>query len=159
MSIAPSGYLKEVADLSNTTGKPLWRVDGRNLDDALTRGTYGNGLVTERSYDVAGRLKELNGGSMYALAYSYDPNGLIKSRTDSVKARHETFGYDALHRLRFWHLENSGDKRDTEYDFDVLGNLTKVLINKQTVEENHYGQGAGPHALTESSLHGNFTYD
>ena len=74
------GFLAELADVSSPAVRSLWRVDGRNLDDALTQATYGNGVVVERSYDVTGRLKELNGGAIYALAYSYDANGLVKTR-------------------------------------------------------------------------------
>jgi RHS repeat-associated protein len=156
-----AGYLAELADISSPAVKSLWRVDGRNLDDALTRATYGNGLVTERSYDdVTGRLKELNGGAIYALAYSYDANGLVKSRADSVKARGERFLYDSLHRLRHWYLERTDGARNTEFDYDELGNLTKLLVNGRTTEENQYGgPGAGPHALTASRVHGSFTYD
>jgi hypothetical protein len=68
----------------------LWRVDGRNLDDALTQGTYGNGLVTKRLYDDAtGRLNKLDVASIHSLAYSYHANGLVKSRSDPERGRHE----------------------------------------------------------------------
>ena len=74
--------------------------------------------------------------------------------------RHERFLYDSLNRLRHWYLERDEGARNTQFDYDELGNLTKVLVNGQTAEENEYGgSGAGPHALTASTLHGSFTYD
>ena len=99
-------------------------------------------------------------GPLYSLVYAYFDNGLVKSRADFATGRSETFDYDTLNRLRFWQLDQGGSKRDTEYRYDVLGNLEHVLVDGQTTEDNQYGgPGAGPHALTLSSLHGEFIYD
>ena len=92
-----AGFLAELTDVSSLPSSRCGAWTAATSTTHLTQGTYGNGLVTERSYDdLTGRLKELNGGAIYALAYSYDANGLVKSRADSVTARHETFRYDSL---------------------------------------------------------------
>jgi len=136
-------------------------VDGRNLDDALTESTLGNGVVAERQYhNVTGRLEEIHAGPLSSLVYAYSENGLVQSRADYATGRSEVFEYDSLNRLRFWQLDQGGTQRNTEYQYDVLGNLEHVLLDGQVTEDNQYGGfSAGPHAITLSSLHGELAYD
>src|SRR4051812_11000589 len=75
------GYLQQIDDV--TAGSvPLWHVDSRNEEGALTRGTYGNGVQAVRTYDpVSGRLKTLeenNGGVLSSLRYDYYAGGRVK---------------------------------------------------------------------------------
>src|SRR5262249_13086678 len=151
-----------VADVSGAVQKTLWHVDGRNVDGALTQGTYGNGVTTVRSYDdVTGRLATINDGGIFARSYKYDPRGRVHVRSAAVDGRDETFEDDVLDRLTGWKLAvalNKGGGFDTTYEYDDLGNLTKVLVGGVVTESNVYGGNGKPHQLSSNGT-GSFVYD
>ncbi len=127
-----AGYLKEV-DVSQDGAAmplpPLWRVQSRNLDDALLRAVFGNSVhgfagagkpaapptqlavTIQNSYDPAsGHPQQLQATTdlvpqaLLNLTYAYYANGLVQTRTDAVNGRAEAFGYDSLNRLTTWNL-------------------------------------------------------
>jgi YD repeat-containing protein len=97
--------------------------------DAMGRNSqylYGNGLVTDRHYNPAGQLTEINTGfgfhsPMRQLTYEYDANNNITRRSDQLKDIHESFGYDALDRLT-----------------SVQSNAADILINQLAGKISHW---------------------
>ncbi|WP_433931900.1 FG-GAP-like repeat-containing protein [Sorangium cellulosum] len=159
------GYLERIADVTAdpaSEGQPLWTVSARNDDGALSEAKYGSGVRMTRSYDpVTGRLdtveQRLGGGVLSSLRYEYYPDGRVKRRFEPDGERSESYAYDTLHRLRLWSL-NAGDvEQETEYRYDVLGNLTRVLVGGEEREKNEY-LDPRPHAVS-SNLDGSFFYD
>jgi YD repeat-containing protein len=157
-----SNYLDVVVDGPPGTTISLWQVLGRNVDGALSKSKLVNGIVSERGYNPqTGRLETVKttaGAANYSLEYTYDPNGNVSDRIDTVNGRKETFTHDALDRLKTWKLDTSGGVRATLYDYDDLGNLTHAYLNGQLQDNNIYAGNGKPHALTDGSL-GAFFYD
>jgi RHS repeat-associated protein len=96
------------------------------------------------------------------LAYDYDANLNVKSRTDSVAGVLEQFHYDSLDRLHDWQEVGSYGWGVT-YSHDDIGNLTgrSLLGGKGETEAltfEHSGANAGPHAVT-SSAWGTYGYN
>ncbi|WP_437968481.1 RHS repeat-associated core domain-containing protein [Sorangium sp. So ce260] len=159
------GYLEGIADVTAdpaSAGAPLWTVNARNEDGALSEATYGNGVVLTRSYDpVTGRLESvaqrINGIALSSLRYAYYSDGRVKHRFEPEGDRSESYVYDTLHRLRVWTLKSGGEGRGTRYDYDRLGNLTQVTVDGEEREKNEY-LDARPHAVS-SNLDGSFFYD
>jgi YD repeat-containing protein len=74
-----------------------------------------------------------------------------------IGARSESYGYDSLHRLTGWTLRAGRMTKATEYQYDEIGNLTRVLLGGLEQERNQYTDPR-PHALSEN-LGGRFVYD
>jgi YD repeat-containing protein len=134
-------------------GLPFWTVQGRNADGALTKALRGDGAIHKRSYQLlTGRLDVLElekaGQALDSIKHTYFLNGNLKTRTDSVNGRTETFGYDDLERLTSWKLDTSAGTRETSYHYDRLGNLEQVVENGQLTANNVHGANGKPHALT-----------
>ena len=158
------GQLKRVRAANN--GPIYWSVDGRNGLQQLTAESFGNGVSSQRRYDTRGRLlfvQSTHGSQdLQRLAYEYEPNGNVRSRHDrhdSLRMSTEDFTYDGLDRLKSWTVFQNCQSRIANYEYDDLGNL----VSRQGMGENissFYERtgGAGPHAVTRSSL-GSYTYD
>lgn len=159
------GYLERIADVTAdpaSEGQPLWTVSARNDDGALSEAKYGSGVRMTRSYDpVTGRLdtveQRLGENVLSSLRYEYYPDGRVKRRFEPDGDRSESYAYDTLHRLRLWRLKTGDVEQETEYRYDALGNLTRVLIGGEERERNDY-LDPRPHAVS-SSLDGSFFYD
>ncbi|WP_437578092.1 FG-GAP-like repeat-containing protein [Sorangium sp. So ce887] len=159
------GYLDHIADVTadpTSAGAPLWTVNARNEDGALSEATYGSGVVLTRSHDpVTGRLdtveQRINGDVLSSLRYEYYSDGRVKERFEPEGDRSESYVYDTLHRLRVWSLKSGGVEQKTGYELDRLGNLTRVLVDGEERERNEY-LDARPHAVS-SNLDGSFYYD
>jgi RHS repeat-associated protein len=67
-----SGYLKEIRSSSpgpfGSEGPLYWRVDSRDGAGRVTGETFGNGVTTRRSYDLAGRQKSIETAGPLALS-------------------------------------------------------------------------------------------
>jgi len=145
-----------------TQGAPatdFWAITTRNLDQSLTRGVLGNGVVVNWTYDsVLGRLTDItaegpvvNGAPpLMNLSYAYYDNGMVQRRNDTVNDRDEQFTYDSLSRLRDWTLVHGGATQTWTHNYDAIGNLKEVLRNNVLIEKNNYGNpfGGQPHTLT-----------
>ncbi|XXX73575.1 RHS repeat-associated core domain-containing protein [Sorangium sp. So ce134] len=159
------GYLERIADVTAdpaSAGTPLWTVNARNDDGALLEAKYGSGVMLTRSYDpVTGRLESveqrINGIALSSLRYAYYSDGRVKRRFDPEGDRSESYVYDTLHRLRVWSLKAGGVDQATHYQYDRLGNLTRVLVDGEEREQNEY-LDPRPHAVS-SNLDGSFYYD
>jgi RHS repeat-associated protein len=145
-----------------TQGAPatnFWMVNTRNLDQSLTRGVFGNGVVVNWTYDaLLGRLTGItadgpavNGApALMNLGYEYHANGLVRRRNDSVNGRDEQFAYDSLSRLIDWTLSHGDSTKTWTHHYDVVGNIKEVLLDNTVIEKNNYGNpfGGQPHTLT-----------
>ncbi|WP_437832732.1 FG-GAP-like repeat-containing protein [Sorangium sp. So ce1153] len=159
------GYLERISDVTAdpaSAGEPLWMVTARNDDGALSAAKYGSGVWMTRSYDpVTGRLdtveQRLGADVLSSLRYEYYSDGRVKRRFEPAGDRSESYVYDTLHRLRVWSLKAGDVEQETEYRYDLLGNLTRVLVGGEERERNDY-LDPRPHAVS-SSLEGGFFYD
>ncbi len=98
------------------------------------------------------RTQVTGGGNLlFDVDYDYYENGLMQRRGDSVQQREERFLYDGLRRLSNWTLAHAGtNKRDVDYDYDDVGNMTDVFERNVLTEHYCYGQADGsvPYAVT-----------
>ncbi|MCP3170207.1 RHS repeat-associated core domain-containing protein [Myxococcus qinghaiensis] len=173
-----TGYPLAVKDAS--TGAEYWRAKERDAVGRLLSEARGaNVLTTWNRYDNRGRLRFIEsrvgpttaGSPLQSLSYSYNTNNSLRSRHDTLKQVSESFQYDGLDRLTRWTVQARCDNTVTDYDYDLLGNLTsrKVVRNGTQTERLYFQYGAQTaprHALTGvsttanfSTLSESFTYD
>ncbi|WP_170300498.1 RHS repeat-associated core domain-containing protein [Myxococcus fulvus] len=173
-----TGYPLAVKDAS--TGAEYWRAKERDaVGRLLTEARGANVLTTWNRYDHRGRLRFIEsrvgattaGSPLQSLSYGYNTNNSLRSRHDTLKQVSESFQYDGLDRLKRWTVQARCDNTVTDYDYDLLGNLTsrKVVRNGTQTERLYFQYGAltAPrHALTGvsttanfSTLSESFTYD
>lgn len=153
----PLGYLKELRN--KTTNALYWRADEMNAEGQLLQQTYGNALITKQTFDPqTGRLKTLRTGTAAApgarqdLSYDYDVLGNVKTRSDLLAGRAETFTYDLRDRVRFQTVTVGGNPLYTlEHGYDALGNLASR--SDQGAFQYNTGPGAvRPHAVKQVDL-------
>ncbi|MDD2653582.1 MAG: polymorphic toxin-type HINT domain-containing protein, partial [Candidatus Omnitrophica bacterium] len=128
-----------------------------NASGQITRIEYGNGDITEYTYDPLNlRLTHLvttspASGIIQDLSYQYDSAGNILQIIDNVNTGSQTFQYDELSRL----VVASGSYGTEYFDYDEIGNIT---LKDGVIYS--YGAGlAGPHAVTSGSDGSIFSYD
>ncbi|MEM7360906.1 MAG: RHS repeat-associated core domain-containing protein [Pseudomonadota bacterium] len=162
----------------NETKKIYWQAEDINSKGQIKRAKYGNGTVTEWSYDQFGRInghftQNANGQTLLSNTYEFDAIGNLIQRVDNVEDLTEDFTYDQLNRLVQNDLSGTAasmakvvQQNVVEYDYDDLGNLTYKSdiygggVNGQYIYgQASGGQHAGPHAVTSVTGLGSFTYD
>lgn len=128
-----------------------------NAAGQLTQLAYGNGVVTDYSYNPQTlRLSSLRTTNtehrtMQDFSYTFDAVGNVTAITDRVHTGSQSFTYDGLHRL----TRAVGSYGDHRYAYDPLGNLTEKEGRSLL-----YGTGpAGPHAVSSTSEGLTLTYD
>ena len=132
---ADNGWLSQIRLSDNGEETLLWSSQQRDAAGRLQQSRYGNGLIVSNEYDDAsGRVKRLSTYQpdtttaerryMQDLKYAYHPMGHLKSRTDRVLGREETFDYDRLYRLTTWKVGGVDDAGGYRYAYDDIGNLT-----------------------------------
>lgn len=98
------GYLAEIRR-NNSANVLYWQLNAMDAEGHITKETYGNGVVTARSYTPQnGRLQNIGatpaggaGGEIQSDGYFYDTLGNLSMRaTDSGT---DVFQYDDLNRL------------------------------------------------------------
>ncbi len=148
------GYLQAVH--RTDTQQSVWQAETMNARGQLEKLSLGNGLITQRAYDpLTGHLQSIATGqadnpqSVQNLSYRFDPLGNLLERRQGTLA--ETFTYDSLNRLAKASV-NGGQTLTMSYD--ELGNVT----SKSDVGNYRYGNGAGPHAVTQAGTL-SYTYD
>jgi len=148
------GYLQEVQ--RTDSNQSVWKAERMNALGQLEKQVAGNGVVTQRTYDaLTGHLQTVQTGTqnnpnnIQNLNYRFDSLGnLIERRKNSLS---ETFAYDSLNRLEKSSV--SGGQTLT-MRYDELGNIT----SKSDVGNYSYGNGAGPHAVTQAGTL-SYSYD
>lgn len=125
-----SGALEAIG---RSSGELLWEARAYDVAGRLTEQRSGDGTITTRDYDplrgFLGGVDVRNGPddvtpdvSLQTLRFDPTPDGSVESRRDLLRGHAETFGYDALDRLRTVALD--GAAPGVEYDYDAAGNLT-----------------------------------
>ncbi|QSQ27350.1 hypothetical protein JY651_21645 [Pyxidicoccus parkwayensis] len=158
------GQLQRVND--SITGSAYWTAESRNALGQLTRETFGNGIISQRAYDVNGYLRFIDSKRgtvpVQALAFEYGPSGNLHSRHDLIGKSTEDFVHDDLDRLTQWSVFQNCRSSTLEYPYDSLGNLlgSEVVTGTGVASTLFYEKtnGAGPHAVTRSQ-EGSYTYD
>jgi RHS repeat-associated protein len=129
-----------------------------DADGAETQRTFNTGVVQGLGYDADRRLEEkravsAGGATIVDLKWSYDGAGNILSVVDarpsipSGRDRSEQYGYDNLYRL----TGARGAWGQAQWTYSASGNLLGRTSNVPGLDAPSmgYGQGAGPHALTQ----------
>ena len=146
-----NGFLYRVENADNPA-QFFWQADAANTEDQITQETLGNGLVTNRDYDLATNLiKSIStgtSGQIQNLSYVFDSLGNLDYRIDhnqklgTQTGVTEGFAYDGLNRLT---MVNLNSIQTSSYEYDRLGNIT---YNSNTGYYTYAQNGAGPHAVT-----------
>jgi RHS repeat-associated protein len=174
-SYGPGGHLDQIRDASSCTisttqgatdptcsSQLLWEPTTRDARQALTTATYGNGVVATRSYDPASGLLDSLSAAGVTTTYHHDLDGLLDERTETTTNRTERFRHDDLHRLTRWEMDVKASQtnsvvvsRDTDYEYDDLGNLTGVITDGTSTYGASYGvAGTRPHVLASNTVVG-----
>jgi RHS repeat-associated protein len=131
----------------------------RNARGQTTQVVYGNGAVSQHSYNDATNLRlnqiktVVGATTLQDYGYSFDNNGNVTGVTDNVTSTlSATYGYDD--KLDQLTSMTPAGQLSLPYRYDNLGNLT----NKENVTQTYGGAGRGPHALA-SSNNGTITYN
>ncbi|WP_444942015.1 RHS repeat-associated core domain-containing protein [Microbulbifer sp. ZKSA004] len=166
------GYMES---LSNDAAgvNSLQTFDSINAWGQIEQETYGNGVVTNRTYNPnTGRLETINTGSglLQNNEYHWRSNGTLESRltysAGNVLRQQEDFSYDGLNRLRDASIVVGGDRvLSTQYDKlgNILSKTSSVDLDTQ-VTGYQYGEfgNAGPNAVSGVSINNvahNLYYD
>lgn len=150
-----NGYLAEVRD--ETSEKPFWQATTVDAAGRVTEELLGNGLVTQRNYDLMGRTigirtQPFTGATLQDLSLTWDLVGNLTNRDDNVTTRSDQFDYDELNRLK---SASYSDGKNLSFEYDAIGNI----IYQSDVGD--YSYGARPHAVTKiaGTLNSTFVYD
>jgi RHS repeat-associated protein len=93
-------------------------------DNTVTGHVLGNGLIDTRSYDLQGRVTQINAGSLESWGYSYDANSNVTQITKPIEGRGYT--YDGLDRIIGGSKSQVTDTvKNYSYEYDANGNRTK----------------------------------
>ncbi|MFA0813678.1 RHS repeat-associated core domain-containing protein, partial [Microbulbifer epialgicus] len=159
-----AGYLQSLSD-DLAGSNPLRTFTDINARGQVQEEIYGNGLITNRSYNAhTGRLESINTGSgkIQNNEYRWRSNGALESRlafSDSnTLQRQEDFTYDGLNRLRHATMVAGGD-RVLSTQYDTLGNIlskTSSVSSDTQVTGYQYGDfgNAGPNAVSSVTING-----
>ncbi|MDP5211272.1 hypothetical protein, partial [Microbulbifer sp. 2205BS26-8] len=141
------GYLQSLS--SDAAGNnPLQTFDNMNAWGQVEQETYGNGVVTNRTYNPdTGRLETINtgGGQVQNNAYHWRSNGTLESRltysASQTLQKQENFAYDGLNRLHSA-TTVAGGNRVLSTRYDELGNiLSKTSSNSADTQVTGYQYG------------------
>ncbi|WP_299589243.1 RHS repeat-associated core domain-containing protein [uncultured Microbulbifer sp.] len=158
------GYMQSLS--SDAAGNnSLQTFDSINAWGQVEQETYGNGLITNRTYDpYTGRLETIKtgGGQVQNNEYRWRSNGTLQSRltynASQALQKQEDFSYDGLNRLRHATMQVGGD-RVLSTQYDKLGNIlakTSSVSNDTQVSGYQYGEfgNAGPNAVSSVTING-----
>ncbi|MBU6462902.1 MAG: RHS repeat protein [Bradyrhizobium sp.] len=158
------GFANQLSD--DATSQSYWTANAMDADGHLTQLTSGNGLVTNRNFEITtGRLTGQTTGSgtgtaVQNFAYTYDRLGNPLSRSDTNTNLSETFTYDTLNRLTSSTVNLTPAPLTKSFSYSAIGNM----LSKSDVGTYVYpaaGQ-ALPHAVTSITsglISTTFTYD
>lgn len=159
------------------TDAEYWRVVDRDQQGHVTQELFGNGIVTDRTWNLQRQwmtgikttvARPVGTQILQNATYEYSQAGQLRSRFDAQAAGGaltETFHYDALNRLNLWCINDANPQSidcaaarfGVRYGFSDNGNLEE----RKTFENGNVGApleaisflypaagGARPHAVT-----------
>jgi RHS repeat-associated protein len=109
-------------------------ISGRNYraDGLPTAQFFGNGLVESRSYDLSGRLKQINlAGEVWNHEYDWNSNLTLRQSPAGT----DQFEYDELNRLDGFTL---GNLSPASYTYDKNGNRLSETLNGATYQHDYF---------------------
>ena len=159
------GYRYQIKDAETDT--VYWEGNEQDAYGNTTNETYGNGLVTNRNYNLkSGALNYIQTGtaaqstSVQNLSYKFDTAMNLYQRKSQRPGESitESFDYDNLHRLKKATTTGlASGSRTHSYDYDALGNIT-YKSGVSDVNGYRYGaNGGGVHAVSSVTLAGTTT--
>jgi|GEM_PF-2319263 len=162
------GAIKSISGKENNVIKSYVDNIEYNEKGQKTKIKYGNGTITTYSYNANNQLlnnlvtvDSSNAKKIQDLAYVFDVIGNIKSISDALNSsNNQNFEYDNLSRLT--KATQTGGYGTINYEYDIIGNLTKKNNITYTYGANGDGTGNQPHALiskTEGSTTSVYQYD
>ncbi|MBN2777771.1 MAG: VCBS repeat-containing protein, partial [Bacteroidales bacterium] len=93
-----NGILTEVKRNDNNTS--IWLLQDVTNYGAVEQFKYGNGLISNITYDANLRPKKMKSGSVFEWNYAFANNGNLSSRNNArLSNQSQSFSYDALNRL------------------------------------------------------------
>lgn len=127
----------------------VWQAQAMNAQGQLEQQRFGNGLVTQQTYDpLTGFVQRIQTTGLQSLHYTFDVLGNLLERRKGTNQL-ESFKYDGLNRLIYSRVLGA---QAIELQYDEIGNIRY----KTDVGAYRYGEnGAGPHAVTTA---GGITY-
>jgi len=156
----PNGYLTEM--LNAQTNLRYWLANDNDALGHIVSETLGNNLTTISTYDPAsGALKSLLTSGAPGIAqnegFTFDVLGNLRSRTDYIQNATETYGYDALNRLK----TVTGPSPKT-FEYDVIGNIGyKSDVGTYAYNNTYIVNGSSrvrPHAVS-GTPNASYSYD
>ena len=142
------GFLTSVKDGSN---RLIWQALEENAKGQLTKYSQGGATTTVR-FDTRGFQDSIACGSIINMRYNFNSKGNLDYRQDNLTGYKESFGYDAMNRLKNWYVykNNVLQKSDSLTFNATTGNIaTKTDIGNYAM---NYGEAINkPHALTSIS--------
>ncbi len=105
----------------------VYTANSRDQRGQLTKYTYGNGVVTDRTYSVNGspltiKSYKTETNPITNLSFAFDDvKGLLNTRNDVVGSGEEAFQYDNLRRLK---QHGSTTRGVQKADYNDMGNIT-----------------------------------
>ena len=115
--------------------------------------TYGNGVVTTKTYNNRYQLNGLNIGNLKQLAYTRDNAGNITAITDALNPlTNKSYTYDNLYRLTL----ATGQWGSLTYAYNPVGNRTYETTNTGNTT---YAYNANKLASASGEKIFNFSYD
>jgi YD repeat-containing protein len=124
----------------------------------VTQSRQGNGVVTNRSYDLStGYLQTIKARASIAivpeniqdLSVNFDALGNLTSRHDTATNFDETFVYDNMNRLTTVNSNFGNGFVTSRVTYDALGNIThKGGVGSYSYGSSSAGCQAGPHAVS-----------
>ncbi|WP_440874625.1 RHS repeat-associated core domain-containing protein [Thalassotalea sp. PLHSN55] len=145
------GYKHKVYDGDDNL---LWQAYSDDAFGNITNYSYGNGDSITKVFDYQNGLIDTIHANRYGINiqshdYDFDTEGNLRKRQDGIHNVTQVFCYDELNRL----TDNTpsscsdvanGNYTNTDYAYDILGNITK----KENISDYQYGTNAGPNAVT-----------
>lgn len=157
------GRLSEVRR-DSASGDILARFE-YDVADQLTRLTYGNGVTTDYTYHLSGRLRSMQvknrDNILSSEEYEHDNFG-NKTWERRLDGSVITYDYDSFNRLTKARSYKSGEDEPfftQTYDYDSENNLSRYFDNRRTIEY-HYNNhrltsyDTGPYSHVELAYDG-----
>ena len=149
------GGIETIALDSLVTGHQSLVTDvGYNAAGQLTKISYGNGTVSDYTYDPQTlRLSSLVTSHqslntiLQDFSYAFDAVGNVSAITDRVHTSSQSFQYDNLNRL----TSAYGSYGNSSYAYDAIGNM----LSKEGASLTYgLSDGSKPHAVTSATSGG-----
>jgi RHS repeat-associated protein len=167
--IFPSGYYTtnsydaygNMTEVKDYAGRSIWKAVSVNARGRLTKESKG-GKETSFGYDDRGFTTSIQAVGVVDLAYVFNDQGNLFSRTDNRINQREQFAYDGLNRLTNWDVRQASTNsllKPNSLTYDATtGNISSKddlgldasgqPFQMKYAEQKADGSYCGPHALT-----------